>query len=125
MKVYCDTTVLVAASVSSHPHHAQSLALLKHIRGGKLDAVISAHGIAEFYAVLTRAPLTPPVYPSEAWRLLAENILPHFHIAALSATQYTSLLRQAAEKGMDRRPRVRRAPPRRRHQQPLQANLHL
>lgn len=99
MKVYCDTSVLVAASVLSHPHHTQSAALLKQIRSGKLEAVISAHGTAEFYAVLTRAPLTPPVYPSEAWRLLAENILPHFHIAALSATQYTSVLRQAAERG--------------------------
>jgi predicted nucleic acid-binding protein len=99
MKVYCDTSVLVAASVSAHPHHAQSLALLRQVRGGKLKAVISAHGIAEFYAVLTRAPLIPPVYPSEAWRLLAENILPHFHVAALSAAQYTAVLRQAAEKG--------------------------
>jgi predicted nucleic acid-binding protein len=99
MKVYCDTSVLVAASVSAHPHHAQSLALLKQVRSGKLEAVISAHGTAEFYAVLTRAPLTPPVYPSEAWRLLSENILPHFHVAALSAAQYTSVLRQAAVEG--------------------------
>jgi predicted nucleic acid-binding protein len=99
MKVYCDTSVLVAASVASHPHYPQSLALFKLIRAGKLEAVISAHGIAEFYAVLTRAPLTPPVYPSEVWRLLAENILPHFHIAAISAAQYTSVLQQAAEKG--------------------------
>jgi predicted nucleic acid-binding protein len=99
VKVYCDTSVLVAASVSAHPHHAQSLALLKHIRARKLEGVISAHGVAEFYAVITRAPLTPPVYPSEAWRLLAENILPHFYLAALSAEQYTSVLREAAEKG--------------------------
>jgi predicted nucleic acid-binding protein len=99
MKVYCDTSVLVAASVQSHPHHAQSLALFKQLRSGKLEAMISAHGTAEFYAVLTRAPLTPPVYPSEAWRLLTENILPHFHVAALSVPQYTSVLRQAAEKG--------------------------
>ena len=99
MKVYCDTSVLVAAAVSSHPHHAQSMALLRQIRGRKVEAVISAHGTAEFCAALTRAPLTPPVYPSEAWRLLAENILPYFHVAALSAAQYTSVLRQAAEKG--------------------------
>ncbi len=72
---------------------------MKQIRGGKLEAVVSAHGTAEFYAVLTRAPLSPPVYPSEAWRLLAENVLPHFQVVALSAAQYTSVLRQAAEKG--------------------------
>jgi predicted nucleic acid-binding protein len=99
MKVYCDTSVLVAASVSAHPHHAQSIALLRQASAGKLEGVISAHGTAEFYAVLTRAPLIPPVYPSEAWRLLTENILPHFHVATLSAVQYESVLRQAAEKG--------------------------
>jgi predicted nucleic acid-binding protein len=99
MKIYCDTSILVAASISAHPHNAQSLALLRRVRAGKLKAVISAHGIAEFYAVLTRAPLIPPVHPSEAWRLLAENVLPHFHIAALSAAEYTSVLRQAGEKG--------------------------
>jgi predicted nucleic acid-binding protein len=99
MKVYCDTSVLVAASVSAHPHHAQSIALLRQVSTGQLEGVISAHGTAEFYAVLSRAPLIPPVYPSEAWRLLSENILPHFHVATLSATQYTSVLQQAAEKG--------------------------
>jgi predicted nucleic acid-binding protein len=99
MKVYCDTSVLVAASISAHPHHPQSLELLKKVRAGKLEAVISAHGTAEFYAVLTRAPLSPIIYPSEAWRLLAQNILPYFHIVALTAADYSSVLRQAAEKG--------------------------
>jgi predicted nucleic acid-binding protein len=99
MKVYCDTSVLIAASIAAHPHHPQALELLKKVRAGRFEAVISAHGAAEFYAVLTRAPLTPVVYPGEAWRLLAENILPHFHIAALSAAEYTSVLQQAAEKG--------------------------
>jgi predicted nucleic acid-binding protein len=98
MKVYCDTSVLVASSIASHPHHSQSLALLDQVRAGKSEAVISAHGIAEFYAVLTRAPLAPPIYPSEAWRLLEENILPNFHVATLSAAQYKTVLRQAAEK---------------------------
>lgn len=99
MKVYCDSSVLIASAVSAHPHHIQAHSLLQQIQAGKLQAVVSAHGIAEFYAVLTRAPLSPAVYPSEAWRLLAENILPHFHIAGLSASQYTSVLKQAAQAG--------------------------
>jgi hypothetical protein len=40
-----------------------------------MEAHISSHGLAEFYAVLTRTPFTPPIYPSEAWQLLTENIL--------------------------------------------------
>jgi predicted nucleic acid-binding protein len=99
VKVYCDTSVLIAAVVSAHTHHTQALSLMQQIRARKLEAVISAHGTAEFYAVLTRAPLTPAVYPSEAWRLLAQNVLPYFHIAALDASQYSSVLKQAAENG--------------------------
>ena len=56
MKVYCDTSVLVAASILAHPHHLQSAALLHQIRAKKLQGVISAHGVAEFYAVITRVP---------------------------------------------------------------------
>jgi predicted nucleic acid-binding protein len=99
MKVYCDTSVLVAASISIHPHYVQSSALLEQIRTGKLDAVISTHGTAEFYAVLTRAPLTPPVFPSEALRIL-ESILAYFHVAEISAAQYAAVLRSAAETGL-------------------------
>jgi predicted nucleic acid-binding protein len=66
MRVYCDTSVLVAASISDHPHNSQAIALLKEVRAAKLEGVISAHGTAEFYAVLTRTPLSPPIYPSGA-----------------------------------------------------------
>ena len=99
MKVYCDTSVLVAASISDHPHHTQASFVLKQVRRGKLEAVIGAHGTAEFYAVVTRIPLIPPVFPREAWRLLTENILPHFQVVALSSAQYEAVLHQAAEKG--------------------------
>lgn len=98
MKIYCDTSVLVAASLSTHSQHLRALTLLKQIRRGKLDAIISTHGTAEFYAVLTRSPVAPPIYPMEARRLL-ENLLSHFRVLALSAAQYSSVLREAAEKG--------------------------
>lgn len=92
MKIYCDTSVLVAASVVSHPHHVQSTALLKQIRSGTMKACMSAHGTAEFYAVMTRAPLTPMIHPSEAWRILVRNILPYFQVVALTSDQYQSVL---------------------------------
>lgn len=99
MKVYLDTSVLVAASVADHVHHPQASALLRQVRGKKLQSHVSAHGLAEFFAVLTRAPFTPPIYPSEAWQLLAENILPNFKIIALNAKQYRNVLQQSAKEG--------------------------
>src|ERR1700722_9885544 len=98
MKVYCDSSVLVAASISSHPHQVPAAALFKQIQAGRLEALISAHGIAEFYAVLTRVPVSPAVHPTEAWQLLARNILPRFQLVSLTSAQYTSVLREAAEK---------------------------
>jgi hypothetical protein len=32
----------------------------------------------ELYAALTRLPVHPRIYPTEAARIVAENILPHF-----------------------------------------------
>lgn len=99
MKVYFDTAVLVAGSVADHPHHGQALTALRAARGKKLEAHISGHGLAEFYAVLTRTPFTPPVYPSEAWRLLVENIFPYFQIVTLSPKEYQETLGSCAQQG--------------------------
>lgn len=99
MKIYCDTSVLIAASVADHPQHLQAFALLKQVRDKKHRGYTSTHGLAEFFAVLTRAPFDPPIYPSEAWQLVAGNILPNFDIVALDAEQYQSVLRDAAAKG--------------------------
>jgi len=60
---------------------------------------ISAHGLAEVYAVLTRAPFVPPIYPSEAWQILDCSILPHVDIVVLAAAEYKELVRKCAEEG--------------------------
>jgi hypothetical protein len=36
MKAYFDTAVLVAASVSDHPHHSQAIAALKMVRNKEI-----------------------------------------------------------------------------------------
>jgi predicted nucleic acid-binding protein len=99
LRIYCDTSVLVAAVISGHPHHAQASELLAKIQARKLEAVISAHCTAEFYAVLTRLPLSPPIYPLEAWRLLTENIVPYIEVRSIGPADYSAVLRQAGEKG--------------------------
>ena len=47
---------------------------------------MSQHSVAEVYAVLTSAPLKPRIHPSEALRILEDNLLPHFRIVALDPT---------------------------------------
>ena len=99
MKVYFDTTVLVAASVAGHPHFLDSTAALRSARTKKILAFVSAHGLAEFYAVLTRTPFSPPVYPSEAWQLLTQNILPYFEIVTLSGKEYQETIQRCVQQG--------------------------
>ena len=42
--------------------------------------LISAHSLTEIYSVLTRIPFKPPLYPSEAWQIIAAMILPHMEM---------------------------------------------
>jgi predicted nucleic acid-binding protein len=99
MKVYFDTAVLVAASVSDHPHHSQAIAALRMVRDKEIVGCVSGHSLAETYAVLTRAPFTPPVYPAEAWKLLSENIIPFFEIVALTPAMYRERIQECSESG--------------------------
>ena len=72
---------------------------MKQVQNKKLQGYISTHGLAEFFSVVTRAPLQPPIYPSEAWQLLITNILPNFKLIALDANLYREVLQNAAAKG--------------------------
>jgi predicted nucleic acid-binding protein len=99
VKVYFDTSVLMAASVVDHPHHTQATVALHGVRSKKIEGHLSGHGMLEFYAVLTRTPFVPPVYPTEAWHLLAQNILPFFDVITLSAKEYHDVIRGCAEQG--------------------------
>lgn len=99
MKVYFDTAVLVAASVADHPNYLQAHAALQAVHGKKISAYVCAHGLAELYSVLTRAPFTPPIYPAEAWQLITENILRRFEIVTLSARDYSEVIQSCAKLG--------------------------
>ena len=83
VKIFFDTTVLVAASVESHPHYAQARPALLRVATGQDKGFMSMHSIAEVYAVLTRVPVQPRIHPVEAARIVTENILPHFEVVSL------------------------------------------
>jgi predicted nucleic acid-binding protein len=97
-KAYFDTTVLVAACVQCHPHHSRSAALLA-VAGKRTQGYLSAHGLAELYAVLTRAPFTPPVYPAEAWQMIERNVLSRCGLVALEGSELAETVRECAGQG--------------------------
>lgn len=92
MRVFLDTSVLVAASVASHPHHVQALAVLSRVAKGEDKGFIGVHSIAETYAALTRLPVVPRIHPSEAGRIIRDNILMHFELVTAGEAEYLHAL---------------------------------
>lgn len=99
MKIFLDTSVLVASCVQSHPQYAQAWPVVKRVVAGKDTGFISSHSIAEVYAVLTRLPLQPRIHSSEAARLVQENFLDHFSTVLLAKDDYTEAIKEMAQAG--------------------------
>ena len=100
MKVFLDTSVLIAASWSEHPQFAGAKQLVGRVQSEELEGVICAHTLAELYAVLTRLPVRPAIGPEDALRIIEENVLPRFRVVELGVETYARVLRQAAGRGL-------------------------
>ena len=99
MQVFLDTSVHVAASVASHTHHVQALAVLNRVAKGDDNGFIGVHSIAKTYAALTRLPVVPGIHPSEAGRIIHENILKHFVLVAAGEAEYLYALAAVHDNG--------------------------
>jgi predicted nucleic acid-binding protein len=97
---YLDTSVLVAASVQTHPHYVPAFDLLKAVKDGAVKGCIGAHGLAEFYSVLTRTPFNPRIQPADAGRFLEDNILSCFEVIPLTASDYKNILLSCTHSGL-------------------------
>ncbi|MGH9446846.1 MAG: type II toxin-antitoxin system VapC family toxin [Terriglobia bacterium] len=99
MNIFFDTSVLVAASSRSHPHHVQAFPVLRRVAAGKDRGFISTHSIAEVYASLTRLPVEPLIHPMEAARIVTDNLLPHFEVVPLGKEDYLEALNSVKNGG--------------------------
>ena len=100
VKLFFDTSVLVAAMVAAHPQHAPAAAALARVIGaGRDKGSVCCHSLAELYAVLTRLPLSPAIHPAEAHRLIEENVITHFRLVPLVAEDYRESLRALSGAG--------------------------
>jgi predicted nucleic acid-binding protein len=100
VNIYVDTNVVVARTVKGHQHQANAIQLFREIAMRRWTPVISAHGLAEFFSVLTRTPFPRRVSSIEAWKVIEENILPLFEVEALTKTDYKALLQNCAANGL-------------------------
>ncbi|HLH57094.1 MAG TPA: PIN domain-containing protein [Verrucomicrobiae bacterium] len=100
MKVFLDTSVLVAAVITKHEHHVRAFEILDRVQAGKDQGHISGHSMAEMYSVLTKFP--PPFRhtPAQALLSIEENVVKHFKVTALTPGEYAPLIREAALSGI-------------------------
>jgi len=99
VRIFFDTTVLVAASSQAHPHHAQAFAALRRVAAGHDKGFISVHSVAEAYASLTRLPIQPRIHPVEAARIITEALLPNFEVVPLEKGDYLTALSTVKDGG--------------------------
>jgi predicted nucleic acid-binding protein len=91
MKYFLDTNVLIAACVADHEHHVRALPLVQAVHDGKTEGFVSAHSLLETHSVLTRLPRVPRVSPMQASKLIADNVVKHFSVVALTGKEYGEL----------------------------------
>lgn len=100
MNVYFDTNIVVADAVEEHEGHDRAVSLIQEAQRRRWTLFISAHGLAEIYAVLTGTPFSHRISPAEAWLILQENIFQLFEIQSLSRADYTEVARNCAALGL-------------------------
>lgn len=100
MKVFLDTSVLIASVLEKHEAHSRALVILERVQNGKDEGFVSAHTLAEMYATLTKLPVPMRHSPSQALQSIEENVVKYFTISSLSAGDYHGLLREAAMAGI-------------------------
>jgi predicted nucleic acid-binding protein len=101
VRVFFDTSVLVAAMAATHPAHARALPRLQLVKvGADTGVVVAAHSLAELYAILTRLPLQPRISPTVAQQLIEQNVLAACEVVALSEAEYAALVAHLAATGI-------------------------
>ena len=100
MKVFLDTTVLIAAVISKHDSHTRAFPLLERVQNGRDEGFVAAHSLAEMYAILTKLPPPYRHAPEQTLLSIEENVLKHFKISTLAASDCASLVREAAMAGI-------------------------
>jgi predicted nucleic acid-binding protein len=93
VRIFLDSSVLVAAFYGDHEHHEPSLALLAE--QGTSSGCTAAHCLAEVYAVLTGMPGKDRVSPHEALLFLGD-VRQRLATISLEESDYFAVLESAA-----------------------------
>lgn len=97
MKVFFDTSVLVASFLDGHEHYERSFAVLAD--ANRKNACCAAHSLAELYATLTRLPGKLGLSVDQVL-LSLDSVAERLELIALDAHEYQHAIREAASGGI-------------------------
>ena len=97
MKILLDTSVLVAALLETHSFHESAFNWLEKVRDNSHEAVVSAHSLAELYAILTRLPVKPTISPGVAQELIKDSVIDVCKVIHLTPQDYDTVIDRMAE----------------------------
>jgi len=100
MKIFADTSFLIAALIESHPHHSRTMPWIEKLSHKKIDLGVSSHSIAETYAILTTLPIVPRIPPGTALEMINNNIIQNSQVIELKTSDYLKCLHFATERGL-------------------------
>jgi predicted nucleic acid-binding protein len=100
VKILLDTSILVAAIVEDHPDHEKGMHWCRRVADGTDKGFVSAHSLAELYAILTTLPVQPRISPQAAHYLIQKNVLEKFDVVVLSGRDYVEVLEMLAGIGV-------------------------
>ncbi len=98
MKSFLDTSVLVAAFYTDHPHHQPSFDLL--VRCKKSDACCGAHSLPEVYGTLTGMRAAGRRTTGDQALLFIDDIRARLWVVGLDAQEYFQMLQSSAAAGI-------------------------
>lgn len=97
-RAFFDTSVLLGGLIELGPPSEPAQKIMEAIAAGRIRQPHTAwHCCLEFYAVSTRLPEEVRLSPSDAWRLVDEEILGRFEVRQLPDDHRRSFLRAAAD----------------------------
>jgi predicted nucleic acid-binding protein len=105
-----DTSVLIAAMVSTHQHHGRAAPWLQRAHAGEFPWFIGAHSLAECYATLSAPVRSLGFPPLLVAQIIRENLTERGATAIeLTANDYQKTIEQVAGLGFGQRDDLRRS----------------
>jgi predicted nucleic acid-binding protein len=94
VKVFLDTSILIAAQDAEHPHFLPSFPLV--VAATPDTTACAAHTLAEIYSVLSRLRGTKRKRPEFA-SLLVDQMIERMTVVALTVNEYATTIHSAAK----------------------------